>query len=315
MQKYRLYLSRLQKQNESNASLCGAKQSESNFGDSLPKLMQQNSPKSQLALATSYVYPGKKNLVQMGGPHETHESESSSMITLLPLAQERKVILEENSEKALKLNSSSRAEFGLVKVSPHTPLPQTWRDEISITQESTCLEKECSSFGMPNIFQLHFDRQPSKKTSDMGIYITGRDQLCVSQEKAMYTECKTMNQSTTSSVSSEVGSSGWDSTSGNKWLPSSKTIIISGMDSKDLSKGPENTMFPLLTSTENFQHILDEEYDCSEVFGTNIDLLDYYDPISLAELTSQSFDVVRFGYDCIWDATEYSTTDEGLFIT
>lgn len=315
MQKYRLYLSRLQKQNESNSSLCGAKQSESNFNDSLPKLMQQNSPKSQLTPAISYVYPGKKKLVQMGGAHETRENESSSIVTLPQLAQERKAILEENSEKASKLNSSSCAEFGLGKVPTHMPLPQTWCNEISITQESTCLDKECSSFGMPNIFQLHFDHQPVKKTSDMGIYIAGRDQLCLSQEKAKHTECKTMNQSTRSSVSSEVGSTGSESTSSNQWLPSGKTIIISGMDNKDLSKGPENTMFPLLTSMENFQHILDKEYGCSEVLGTNIDLLDYYDPISLAELTSQSFDVLRFGYDCIWDAMEYSTTDEGLFIT
>ncbi|XP_058093802.1 two-component response regulator ORR26 isoform X3 [Magnolia sinica] len=91
LQKYRLYLSRLQKQGESNSSLCGkqldlsSKDTPGKFGVQCSTIAQQHNS------ANSFGYSGNKSFVQDAVP-EINEDHLKSMVSFVPVTEAKRTL-------------------------------------------------------------------------------------------------------------------------------------------------------------------------------------------------------------------------------
>lgn len=142
MQKYRLYLSRLQKKSETNTSFCGIKQSDFSSKDHPGKSGPQSSTITPYNSPSSFGYSRKKSIVQ-DVVQEIHEDELKSMVSFSPIT-EAKNSLKDDAPVTHTLNTVPQLgvvlPFGMVADTDCTSFESTMSQQQSWTGESSGMQ-------------------------------------------------------------------------------------------------------------------------------------------------------------------------------
>ncbi|KAK9119949.1 hypothetical protein Scep_018042 [Stephania cephalantha] len=312
LQKYRLYLSRLQKQNEPKTSFCSTRQSEITSKDS-PKSfdLHDSMMKQQNQTAScSFRYSSKEVLIQDMAPEIL---EDNSMFSFSPSTKCTKVL---NSDISYPLKSTCGSRSGITNsfISP------------AIDGNFTPFQSQKQSRG-EETSMLQFIRQP-KEDQDMqrhGYLPLPSQQSHVQADSSLYAssdnhgiyirESDKLHSSTIQSVCVEYKSSCVN----NEHLTASHTDLFSIEASEDTSSPKDfvdQTTTNVSSNMEDFS--LDEhlevrqfhpiqDYTCTENFRLDdIEVFDFPGMDLVAELPSHS--------DYSYDLLDYPVKDQGLFI-
>ncbi|XP_077227385.1 two-component response regulator ORR26-like isoform X2 [Tasmannia lanceolata] len=180
LQKYRLYLSRLQKQNEPNGSFCGIMQTDFCSKDPPGKFAFQSSITTQQHNpVNSFGYSGEKSFVQ-DVVQEIHEDDLKHMVSFLPVTDAKKALTVDSLE-AQKIKSVP--PIGVV-VSLGGMVPNVCNKSIrpAISYPHLSLPRQQHLFRVDDL-----QTPPSVKVST----ITDGDSTCPSQIKTLCTDSKT----------------------------------------------------------------------------------------------------------------------------
>ncbi|KAF5746508.1 two-component response regulator ARR11-like [Tripterygium wilfordii] len=336
LQKYRLYLSRLQKENDLKNSVGGIKQSDSPFRDSAGSFGLQNSINiTQNDISnSSFLYSGNK-LVQFGDTKSL--GGDTKGIVPAPIAEPKRASTVEVSDSCKSRTSSpcfnnsfgaleSEGNFAAFDSNFQTEYPWSVIPEIQLKQEQKPLQLE-ESFHPPQLPGQH--HQVLAGHPHQAHSVTERTIPAPLETKLLYSDDRNSHVNHVNSVGRSIDSC----------LVETKNQIVNNSDFEHTStttSSSKNQGFNVssFTDLESGQltincrvtspsPLLDEELqvrwlqgDCNAV---NLAVQDkefsgYFDPGLIAEFPVHLYDALRFDYDHLCDSTEYSLIDQGLFI-
>ncbi|XP_068667296.1 two-component response regulator ORR26-like [Aristolochia californica] len=320
LQKYRLYLSRLQKQNEPNSSFCGIKHSDFNSKDTPSKFALQSSITThQNNPINSFGYSEKKTYVQAVGV-EIPENDFKSIACFLPGTEVKKSLPGEAVDIS-EVKDIPQVRKVMEQNSEFMSFSQTWSGEVSARQDNdyTLLEEGYSNMQMPSQpYKIQVDHQ-QKGAPSIDARNTGRSKMDLST-KPTYTECGSGQVRNISLKAANLDSLSFQiepvSISGG--LQGIKDDVncrhgIGGWDSyQDFTL--RNGLL-LAAPHEDLQLYSLHGNGYFGSFGVNnMEFLDYCDSTSFTELPSQIYDELRLNFDYPCEVVEYPLVDESLFI-
>ncbi|KDP26732.1 hypothetical protein JCGZ_17890 [Jatropha curcas] len=333
LQKYRLYLSRLQKENDLKTSVGGIKHSDSPLRDSAGSFGTQNSINIQQGDAPnqSYGFPG--NSFQNAEPRG-HDSDLNGIVSK-NAAEPKRVLTVEVPEPCKPRNS--QLEFGHSFTSPGSEVNFSAFDSNFPARFSWCeipqiqLKQEHNPVHIDDGFnQLSFPGQQQHIQPDYpqpahpivsGSSVTEREIGGSIKTKPLYDECR-HNTSHVSSTGSTINSTDvqtkthmanhqhqtFQPISMNSSTMKSQSFNLSCVSDLESSQKSINWgMHPSTTLDDDFQ-VCWFQGDCYAMnLGLhNIELPEYCDPGLITEVPTHLHDAVRFDYENLYDPTEYA---------
>lgn len=340
MQKYRLYLSRLQRRNEPNTSFCGinpgfsSKDHPGNFGLQSSMTTQRNSP-------YSYGYSSNNSIVQDVIP-EISEEKVKSIGSFFPVT-EAKSSLRGDVPASQKSNSVPQLGIacpfrGSVPDTDSTSFgssnsqQQPWSGKGSVVQ----LLQQAKEDHKPNLEyphvklhsqEPHFQVDHKKRTISANgrTYITDTDATGPSEIEPLCTDYKRghvrsgcLTDSFSSSLehkiakTQEFGTRPLTSSSSSTKNHDPSQHSINGWGSPQ-SSTLKNGSFSTSSHEDLQLHSL-QSYGCFEnVWLDEMEFLEL-SASSISELQSYVYDGLRFNCDYQGDLIEYPVIDEGVFI-
>ncbi|KAG9446349.1 hypothetical protein H6P81_012477 [Aristolochia fimbriata] len=322
LQKYRLYLSRLQKQNEPNSTFCGIKHSELNSKDPPSKFPLQSSitmhPNNK---TNSFGYSENKSFVQDVGV-EIPEDDFKSIASFLP-GTEVKTSLSGEAPDISEVKNISQVGKVMIQNPEFMPFPQTWSSEVSSSQDKnyTLVGEGYSNMQMPSLpYNNQIDHQqrgsPSNDARTYNIDLGKIDQ----STKPTYTEYGSGQVRNISLKAANLDSLSF------QFEPAFISGGLQGI--KDdvncrhgLGVGDSYQDFTLknglllATPHEDLQlYSLHGNGYFESVGINNTEFLDYCGSTSFMELPNDVYDELRLSFDYPFEIVEYPLVDEGLFI-
>ncbi|KAF2301762.1 hypothetical protein GH714_028928 [Hevea brasiliensis] len=307
MQKYRLYLSRLLKENDTKISVGGIKHSDSPLGDSANSFGTQNSINIQQndVSSRSYGFSGNSLLVQNVEPR-SHDNERKGIVSKIVAEPKRALTVEVPDPHKPR---SSQMEFGHSLTSPASevnyaeydsnfPTKFSWweipQSRLKQEQKPLHLDDGFSHLTWPGKQQhIQVDYPQPAPPIISGSSVTGRGMGGSVKIKPLYDECRKNG--------SQPEKSGFN------------LRCISDLESaqKNINWG----MSPFATLDDDFQ-VRWVQGDCYAMnLGLeNIDFPEYFDRGLLADVPTHLYDAVSFDYQNLYDPTECSLIEQGLFI-
>ncbi|OAY34405.1 hypothetical protein MANES_12G017500v8 [Manihot esculenta] len=335
LQKYRLYLSRLQR--EDTVSAGGIKHSDPPLRDSASSFGAQNSiSMQQLDVASrSYGFLGNSLLVQ-NGESRGHENERKG--TVSKSAAEPKGALNVEVPDPRK-SRSSQMEFGrsftslgsevnFAEFDSNFPTRFSWcESELKQEPQALHLDDGLRQLTLPGKQQrIQADYPQPAPPIISGSSATERDIGSV-KIKPLYDECRS-NASQVSSIGSTIETSdvqnktypvnhqAFDPISTSTSSMKNQHFNLSCMsDLESTQKSVNSELSPYATLDDDFQ-VCWVQGDCYAMnLGLqNIEFPEFCDPGLIAGVPTYLYDSVRFDYDNLYDPTEYSLIEQGLFI-
>ncbi|XP_068665975.1 two-component response regulator ORR26-like isoform X2 [Aristolochia californica] len=320
LQKYRLYLSRLQKQNEPSSSFCGIKLSELNSMDPPSRFALQSSITAhQNNPINSFGYSEKTTSVQEMGV-EVPEDDFKSITSFLPRTEVKKSLSEEALDVS-EVKNIPQVSTVTVKYPEFMPFAQTWCGEVSARQDNSysLLEEGHSNMQKPSQpYKIQVDHQQRGSQSiDARAYYTDRSKIDLSKKPA-YTECGRGQVRNISLKAANLDSFSFqlepESVSGGLQGIKDDVNCPNGIGDWDSYQDFTLKNGFLLAAHEDLQlYSLHENGYFESVGINNMQFLDYYDSASFTELT-QIYDELRLNSEYPFELVEYPLVDEGLFI-
>ncbi|GAV59816.1 Response_reg domain-containing protein/Myb_DNA-binding domain-containing protein [Cephalotus follicularis] len=346
LQKYRLYLSRLQKENELKTSLCGIKHSDSPSKDSEGSFGLQNSAdvhyndasngscgfcssKSRVRSVDPKILEGVPK--RIGSVSQTEPKRALSIDVPDPCKTRSSRISFDPSFPSLETDVS------LVAFDSTVPKQYSWNEvpEIQFKQEHKPLPsgKGFSQLSQPG--KKHHIKpdclQPVPSVS--GPSITERDMICPIKVKPLYDEYRSRHVNTVSPTgtandlppiqtkSDMVNCEAFEPISTNTLSTKSQGLNSSCVTDLEIAQRNLNLGFGTpLASLEDELQLCWLPGDCyTRNLGLqNIDftqLTDCNDPGLLAGVPIHLYDGLPFDYENVCDPAEYFVVDQGLFIS
>ncbi|GMP88154.1 hypothetical protein CsSME_00040235 [Camellia sinensis var. sinensis] len=325
LQKYRLYLGRLQKENEVKAFLGGIKQSDLSSKDPVGSLGLQNSIDLQQKDVASGIYgvPGNKIRVQNVDP-KNHEGDLKGIVSL-PLIEPKKAPIHDipdppkTCSSRVELNHLFRPLEPDIKYIPFDstiPTQYSWSEvpEIQFKQEHKAHLQLKNGFNHlplpPSISPRPFNKE--------------REKPARVEVKPSYADCKRQQIRQAGPTRSAANLLPVQSESHMTSFHTSEPIATTTLSLKshglnqiflnDLESAQKNL---ILGSCSGFGS-LDEDGlacllrgDCHTTMNVGIE---NRESVSLAETPAYLFDAQRFDHEYPWESMEYPVIDQGLFI-
>ncbi|XP_061986490.1 two-component response regulator ARR11-like isoform X1 [Populus nigra] len=328
LQKYRLYLSRLQKENDFKNPAGGTKQSDSPLRDSARSFGSQNSINLQPNDVSngSYRFSGSSLVVHNGDPR-SHDSDRKRLVSTL--VEEPKRTLTVNVPNPC-IPRSSQMEFGHPLAPPQSEVDFGALDSTFPTKYPWC--------GIPEI-QLKKEHNPLHLNDEFShLPLPGQKQLtqadypqpapAISSAPSLtpsHNEYRS-NVNHASSTAIAVDSSPIQSKTSvanhqaieliSKSTPSLENQVFNMNSITEFESSRKNInlgMLPFTTLEEDLR-VCWVPGDCYMNLGLqNIEVLEYFDPGLLTDVPVNLNDGLRFDYE-FNDPTEYSLIDQSLFI-
>ncbi|XP_058093801.1 two-component response regulator ORR26 isoform X2 [Magnolia sinica] len=328
LQKYRLYLSRLQKQGESNSSLCGkqldlsSKDTPGKFGVQCSTIAQQHNS------ANSFGYSGNKSFVQDAVP-EINEDHLKSMVSFVPVTEAKRTltcdvpVAQQQQSWNGEVSASGNGELSVMQLMRHPK-----RDH----EHYLPLEEGYPRLPLPtqqHHIQIECVRSPP--SANARSYITDRDKTGPSEVKPLCSDYKSNHVRNVSPVACAIDSFSLPlehdivKPQGFKQLPIMSAFLST--QHHDLDRNcinsrncPQNLTLknsPFgASSSENLRRCSFQGFGCLEdVELNNLAFFDCADSTaSVAELQSYLYDELGSSCDYQCESMEYPIIGEGLFI-
>ncbi|XP_050206298.1 two-component response regulator ARR11 [Mercurialis annua] len=332
LQKYRLYLSRLQKDNDTKTSVGGIKHSDSPLGDSAFSFSTQNSINLQKNDISndSYGYSTGNLFVHNSEPR-SREIERKG-IASKNTAENRRAITVDVPDpckrRSLQMEfrpafTSPRSEVNFTAVDSNFPTQYPWCEIPQIKQEPKPLHlddgfRQLPLPGPPLHIQAKYPQPAQAIISCSSI---------TDIVKPVYDECR-RNANHESRARREIDTSHIQTKaytpSRQAFEPistSTSSIKNQGFpkgisSSESVQKGLNWGMSPLPTMDDSFQPCWVEN-DCytTNVGLQNVEFPENYEPGLIADVPLSLYDALRFDYETTpYDPAEYSLMEQGLFI-
>ncbi|KAJ6431033.1 hypothetical protein OIU84_018519 [Salix udensis] len=329
LQKYRLYLSRLQKENDFNNPVGMIKQSDSPSSDSNGNFGSQNSVNLQDASNGCYGFSGSSLGVHNVDPRN-HDGDRKRLVTA-PVAEPKRGLTVDPPNPSKPRNS--QMEFGHLLAPPQSevnfarfdfsfPTKYPWCGiaETQLKQEHNPLHLNDGFSHLPMPGQKQLSRadhpQPAPAISS-ATSSTERQTGCPVKTKPSHNDY-TSNANHASAADSTPLQTKTSLTDHQAVLPTSS------MENQGLNM---NCLTDLESPRKNINlgtlpfATLDEDLQVCFVTGDyymnlglqNIEVQEYFDPGLLTGVPTHLDDGLRFDYE-IFDPTEYSLIDQSLFI-
>ncbi|XP_043706743.1 two-component response regulator ORR26-like [Telopea speciosissima] len=349
LQKYRLYLSRLQKQNEPKASYAGAKQSDLTSRDNCGSSgLQSSVTMHQNSVANgNYGYCRNKILVQDVVP-ETHDGDLKGLISFLPVAEPKQTL---HSDAYVPQNANNGSRLGLTRscgslgpdvkyASFDSPIQSqpSWSGEIPGLQFTQQPKQEQDPYLMLDDYvhlplpgTQHNQLQPTSCVNHRTA-IMERDKANPAQIKPLHTRYRSNHvkkvsstghmvdpvsfQSEADIVNPQVLANMLTATSGSSQMKNQSFDPSSTSNSKRLQQnttlGSGSVPVSLHKDLEvcSFQGYVSPQ----NIHFNNIDLFNYDDPAFSTNLPTHFFDGLKSGCDYLYESMEYPVMDQSLFI-
>ncbi|XP_010251342.1 PREDICTED: two-component response regulator ORR26-like [Nelumbo nucifera] len=349
LQKYRLYLSRLQKQNESKAPFCGTKQSDFTPKDTPGSFGIENSIKMHQnnAANSSYGYCGNKILLQNVGS-EIHENDLKGIISFLPITEPRKALAGDVSNTQKSSNGSRVGlshSFGSLGPDVNYPTiqsPNCWNTDIPVIQFAQKAKQEKEPYILLEDNYMHLPPSgPQNQIQADGLQssppinsrpVTEKGKVIATEIKPLCTEYGSNHVGDISRRGQGINlfSVQADKDVANAqafgYMPTATgsspmrnqsfdQIYINNWNSLQPSIIPEGGSF-LSSSHEDLEPCsLQGGYGYTETVGFNNEEILAYEHLDLtADPPSHLYDGLRFNCDYPCDSMEYPLMDRGLFI-
>ncbi|PIA51443.1 hypothetical protein AQUCO_01100344v1 [Aquilegia coerulea] len=327
LQKYRLYLSRLQKQ--SQPSFGTTKQPDfssmdpsSSFGLQNSTVMHQNN-----ATSCSYGHSGNKMLVQDVSP-EIQEVNSKVGFPVLPVIEPQKALIvdvpfihkvDSSSRMALPTSCKSSTNVNYTLVEPETPQHHPWGGDgpmIQFTQQPKEDHKPARYMSGPK-HHIQPDFMQPVSAINLGTSMNTMAKAGTSEMTPLSTVYANNHarilsprphtvsvQAQTNSVDTEV-------------FDSICTRIISQRTKSEKNFdhcGRSSWETPQQKFSVGNEPLQDHGY-IENVGFNGLEFSDYLDPELVTDLPSHMHDGLGFNSDYLFDSIEYPTISQGLFIT
>ncbi|KAK6922333.1 SANT/Myb domain, partial [Dillenia turbinata] len=347
LQKYRLYLSRLQKENETKSSFTSIKHSDSSSKDSTGSFSLQNSVCAQQTDAATGGYGcSANNMLAQKVDRGICNTESKGIISMPKT--EHKNLLEDISDPQ-KASSSSHicfshsfrsVERGVAYSAFHYSIPAqySWSSpgtQFNFRQEcrSPLHETDSSPLSQLPGFQRHIQVDHLQPAVSVNINppMTEKDKLRNVKIDPVYAKCSSTNPSNMTSVARTADSflNQFDIHKAVKTqvLEPTSTVKLNmkieglNQDSiynleptqKSLNLGDESN-FVSLNEDVHVQRLEGDGYPVN-VGGYNIEVWDQNDPPKLTgDVPLHLYDMLRFDFDYLHDSMECPIIEEGLYI-
>lgn len=339
VQKYRLYLSRLQKENDHKTSV--GKHSESTSRDSAVSFGIQNSVNRQHndVSSGSYGFSGNSLLVQIVDPRSLEGDEKG--VVSMPVAESKRPLTIDvpNPRKP----RSSQLDFDHSFSSPESDVSFAAFDSTFPTRYPWCgmpdnqLKQEHKPLNLDDGFrQLPLPGQNQHIQADYpqpappissGPSIAEKDINGPVKIQPLYDKYRS-NASHASSTTNAVGSSPVQNKAHMANHPAVEPISTSILSMENQSfnlscstdwepaKKNINWGMPSLATLDEDLKVCWVQGDCYAMnFGLqSIEFPEYLDPGHISDIPIHLNDALRFDYENLYDPTEYSLIDQGLFI-
>ncbi|KAL7197009.1 hypothetical protein ACSBR1_036926 [Camellia fascicularis] len=344
LQKYRLYLSRLQKENELKASFGGVKQSDSSSRDTAASLGLQNSINRQQSDAASGIYgiSSNKTLVQNVDP-KIHEGDLKGIVSL-PMAEPKKGPVHDipNSPKTSGSKMGLNHSFGSlepdVKYTMYdstVPKQYSWSEvsEIQFKQEHKPRHQLGNGFNRLSLpgLQHHVEvdcLQPAPSVSPRPFNKESEKPACI-EMKTSRANCRSPQIRQVAPIGSATNLCPVQSESHLASFHASEPILstASSMKNHGLSQIFTNDLEPnqrnlVLGRSIGFASSDEDLLTCllpGDRYTTNVGLEDnesfnHNCTELFAETPAFLYDAQRFEYEYSSESVEYPVIDQGLFI-
>ncbi|KAF8408366.1 hypothetical protein HHK36_007515 [Tetracentron sinense] len=337
--KYRLYLSRLQKQNEPKTSFAGIKQSDFSSKDPPGSFDLQRSitMHQNNAANINFGYCGHKILVQ-DMDSQIHEGDLKGIVSALPIAEPKKALMGEIPDPQ-KTSSSSR--MGLTE-SLRSLVPDVnyasfectfskqhcWSGEVPVMQLKQLKQEHDGNTHLPLPSPRHhiqMDPLQSAPSICPRTSIMERGKSGPIEIKPFYTEYRSNHVTSKSPVDSFsvqadshiINSQDFEAISTFRSSMKNHGLnqnFINNSESVQPNSIPGNGS-NLVPSHEDLEFFSLQGYGYTENIGLqNIEFSDYTDSELITELPGHLYNGLRLNCDYL-DLIEYLTVDQGLFIT
>ncbi|KAJ4974236.1 hypothetical protein NE237_007410 [Protea cynaroides] len=347
LQKYRLYLSRLQKQNEPKVCFAGTRQSDLTSKDTCGSSGLQSSitmPQNSVATG-NYGYCGNTVLVQDVGP-ETCDGDMKGIISFLPVTEPKRT-LHSDAYVPQKANNGSRqgltrscGSLGLdanYASFDSTIQPQpSWSGEITGMQFTQQPKKEQDPYPMSDDYvhlplprTQHNHRQPTSSVNHRTA-IMERDKATSAEIKALLIGYRSNHVKKESPTGHTVEPVSFQSeadivnpqdfgkmstaTSGSSQMKNQSFSPSSISNSEPLQQNTIPGSGSFLASLHKDLEVCSFQGYIPENHFNNIDLFNYDDPAFSTNLQTHFFEGQRFGCDYLCESMEYPVMDQSLFI-
>ncbi|KAK6930895.1 SANT/Myb domain [Dillenia turbinata] len=348
LQKYRLYLSRLQKENETKSSFSGMKHSDSSSKDSTGSFSLQNSVSMHQGDAATGGYGcSANNILAQKVDRGICNTESKGIISM-PKTEHDKFVLEDISDPQ-RASSSSHIGFShsFQSVEPGVaysafcssiPAQYSWSSpetQFNFRQECRSPLHETGSSPLSQLpgFRHHIqvDHLQPAASVNANPPMTERDKLGNVKIDPLYAKCRGTSPSEMTSVASTADSflNQFDihkAVKGQVLEPTSTAKLnmkIGGLNQdsiynleptqKSLNLGDESN-FVSLNEDRQVRWLEGDGYPVN-IGGHNVEVWDQNDPPQLrGDVPLQLYDMLRFDWDYLYDSMEYPIMEEGLYI-
>ncbi|KAG6764672.1 hypothetical protein POTOM_032153 [Populus tomentosa] len=325
MQKYRLYLSRLQKENDFKTPAGGIKQSDSPLRDSAGSFGSQNSINLQHNDFSngSYGFAGSSLVVHNGDPR-SHDSDRKRLVST-PVEEPKRTLTVNVPNPCIP--RSSQMEFGHPLAPPQSEADFGALDSTLPTKYPWCgiqLKKEHNPLHLNDEFS-HLPL-PGQKQLTQADYpqpapaISSAPSLTPSHNE--YRSNVNHASSTAIAVDSSPIQTKTNMANHQAVEPNSKStpsLENQGFNMNSITEFESSRkninlgMLPYTTLEEDLQ-VCWVPGDCNMNLGLqNIEVLEYFDPGLITDVPVNLNDGLRFDYE-FNDPTEYSLIDQSLFI-
>ncbi|KAJ7945499.1 Two-component response regulator [Quillaja saponaria] len=341
LQKYRLYLSRLQKENDQKTSLSEVKHSDLLSKDTAASFGLQNSINMHDAVVDSYRSFGG-NLQRQNVETKSHRGDLKGIVSELKSETKRNLTCSIPDPLAIKGSQinfnnpfatlESKGNYAALDCTIPTPYCSE-PPKIQLRQENKPLLQSENSFSQLPMHgalnQIQVEKRQSIPLVSSKSSITQRDNGGSIDIKPLYADDKTGYASGMSAVGTGVDTFSVQSkshiTDPQISGPISNTTL--GMKSQGFNLGCledlEYCQRNILFGSEATSTPLDKDFQFCWLQGDfynlnfgfqNIEMPEYCDPGVTAEVPIHSYDTLRFDYEYPHDTADYSVIDEGLFI-
>lgn len=295
LQKYRLYLSRLQKDNDLRTSFGGVKHSDVSTKDPSGNFGVQNSINmhSNDSANGNYAFTSSNILVQ-NMDAKFHEGELKGIFSL-PMTEPKKARMGDVPEP----QKAGNLWMGFESLEPNANYAAF--DSTTLPQYPWSREIQEIPFKPENKLHHHFvERLPPAPPIDVGPSIAERARAGPVQLKPLYANYRSNSLSKgVAPVRNAIDPPAFD------------PISLATFNKR--SQGFHQNCMNNLESTQRNLFSLDDSNSAN--FGLqNIEYSDFNDPGLIAGVPIQLYDALRFGYDNPCESVEYPIIDQGLFI-
>lgn len=311
LQKYRLYLSRLQKENEMKISCIANKHTDTSPKDNAGCFGLKNSANMHQTEVSvgSYGFSVSNSVIQnieISG-HESEQKGTTSVPGVdvkVPLQVEVPGPRKARSSEVCFDRSLGPIDSGINYASSlESNIPAySW---VGIPEDQ--FKQESKPLDLENCFNQLPLPQPAPISSGSSINESDAGSSTIEAKPSYFDSAFPIQKS--QALANQVFEPISATTSNMKGLNS-----LTGMESvqKNMNLGVGSPFAPLDEDLRVFW--LQGDYHAMNLGLQNIEFTEYNDPALFAEVPSHLFDALRFDYDHLFDPTECSVIDQGLFI-